>query len=316
MGEKNESAGGDFVITRLFDAPRELVFKAWTEPKRMAEWWGPRIFTTPVCQMDVRPGGKFRIVMRGPDGSDHPCIGVYRAIEPPSRLVFTINHSELPEQWHDLVNPNRDKSRGRSAYEAQITVRLDEEGGKTKLTLSVRFDSAAIRDMFLKLGMNEGWSSSLDKLADLLNDRLILITRVVDAPRELAWKAMTEAKHVIHWWGPRGFTTTIEKMDVRPGGTWKHVMHGPDGKDYPNHSVFKEVVEPERIVFIHGPGTPFEATWTFDDAGGGKTLVSIRMVFPTAADRESIVREFGAIEGGKQTLERLSEHLPTMSSAV
>lgn len=146
-------------------------------------------------------------------------------------------------------------------------------------------------------------------------DREIVIIRDVEAPRELVWEAMTSPEHVVHWWGPRGFTTTIEEMDVRPGGVWKHVMHGPDGTDYPNKSVFKEVVKPERIVYAHGggkkgaPGVNFVATWTFDALGDGKTRVTIHMVFPTAADRDRIVKEYGAIEGGKQTLERLSEQL-------
>src|ERR1700678_444638 len=85
-------------------------------------------------------------------------------------------------------------------------------------------------------------------------DREIVISRVFDAPRELVWQAMTDPLHVIHWWGPRGFTTTIEEMNVRPGGVWKQVMHGPDGTDYPNKSIFTEVVKPERLVYAHGGG--------------------------------------------------------------
>jgi len=148
-------------------------------------------------------------------------------------------------------------------------------------------------------------------------DREIVITRVVDAPRELVWQAMTDPRHVVQWWGPRGFTTTIEQMDVRPGGVWTHVMHGPDGTDYPNRSVFKEVVYPERIVFAHGGGLPdgtevdFIATWTFE-AIDSKTRVTIRMVFPSAPARDIVVKEYGAIEGARQTLERLAEHLPAM----
>jgi uncharacterized protein YndB with AHSA1/START domain len=151
--------------------------------------------------------------------------------------------------------------------------------------------------------------------------RAIVISRVVDAPRELAWKALTDSAHVGKWWGPRGFTTTIEKMDVRPGGVWKHVMHGPDGINYPNRSVFKEVVRPERLVYEHtggkegGPEIHHTFRWTFEDAGSGRTRVTINILLESDADRERLVREFGAIEGGKQTLERLSEHLPTMAAA-
>lgn len=145
-------------------------------------------------------------------------------------------------------------------------------------------------------------------------DREIVITRMLDAPRELAWQAMTNPEHVVQWWGPRGFTTTIGQMDVRPGGVWTHVMHGPDGTDYPNHSVFTEVVYPESIVFAHGDGSAepdILATWRFE-AIGGKTRVTISMVFPSAAARDLVVKQHNAIEGGKQTLERMAEHLPSM----
>ncbi|MGD0103160.1 MAG: SRPBCC domain-containing protein [Rhodopila sp.] len=152
-------------------------------------------------------------------------------------------------------------------------------------------------------------------------DREILITRDFDAPRELAWQAMTNPRHVVQWWGPRGFTTTIQDMDLQPGGVWTYVMHGPDGTDYQNRSVFQEVVYPARLVFAHGgskaggPEADFIATWTFDALDDNKTRVAIRMVFPTVAARDTIVREYGAIEGAHQTLERLSEHLPTMGFA-
>ena len=98
----------------------------------------------------------------------------------------------------------------------------------------------------------------------------IVITRTVDAPRERVWEAWTDPKQVVKWWGPTGFTTTIEKMDLRPGGVWLHTMRGPDGTEYPNKSVFKEIVKPERIVYTHGGGTEgvksvsFESTWTFE----------------------------------------------------
>src|SRR5713101_3055168 len=113
-------------------------------------------------------------------------------------------------------------------------------------------------------------------------DREIVITRVFDAPRERVFEAMTDPKQVVQWWGPKGFTTTIEKMDVRPGGVWKHVMHGPDSTDYPNKSVFTEVVKPGRIVYSHGggkkggPAAQFQATWTFE-AQGAKNRLTLRM---------------------------------------
>jgi uncharacterized protein YndB with AHSA1/START domain len=172
MAEKNDplmqSADREFVITHVFDAPRALVFKAWTDPKHMAQWWGPHGFTNPICEMDVRPGGAYRIVMRGPDGVDHPAKGVYREVVEPERLVMTINHSELSDEWHDLVNPNRDKAAGKPAVEGLTTVTFEEQGGKTKLTIRMLFESAAVRDALLRIGMTQGWSQSLERLEALV----------------------------------------------------------------------------------------------------------------------------------------------------
>src|SRR6266705_7203639 len=126
------------------------------------------------------------------------------------------------------------------------------------------------------------------------SDREIVITRDFQAPRELVWEAMTNPKHVVNWWGPRGFRSTIETMDFRVGGVWKHVMVGPDGVKYPNESVFKEIVKPERIVYQHGgqreggPGVSFVSTWTFEAMAVGKTRVTMRGVFPSAADRDFV----------------------------
>ena len=164
--------------------------------------------------------------------------------------------------------------------------------------------------------MNDSKSAELSTPSD----REIVLTRVFDAPRELVWQAMTDPQQVVKWWGPRGFTTTIERMDLRVGGIWKHTMHGPDGANYPNKSVFQEIVPHERIVYAHGggreggPGAKFVATWTFESLDAAKTRLTMHMVFPTAADRVFVVKEFGAIEGGKQTLERLSEYLSTKKS--
>jgi len=101
-------AGREFVITREFDAPRELVFQAWTDPKHLAQWWGPKGFTNPVCEWDARPGGKIYDVMRAPNGAEHPMSGEFREIDPPERLVFSCgaldeNGELLFEFLHDVT---------------------------------------------------------------------------------------------------------------------------------------------------------------------------------------------------------------------
>lgn len=146
-------------------------------------------------------------------------------------------------------------------------------------------------------------------------EREIKLSREFAAPRDLVWEAMTDPRHVVNWWGPRGFRTEIDRMELRVGGIWKHTMIGPDGVRYPNKSTFREIVPPERIVYAHGggredgPGASFVATWLFEALAADRTRVTIRMVFPTSEARDFVIREFGAIEGGKQTLERLGEHL-------
>lgn len=157
--------------------------------------------------------------------------------------------------------------------------------------------------------------------APVTPDREIITTRILDAPREVVWEAFTDPKQVVEWWGPRGFTTTIEEMDLRVGGRWNHTMHGPDGTDYPNRSVFTEIVKYERIAFSHdagkegASGTGFEATWTFESKGL-QTVLTGRMVFPSAAARDLVVKEYGAIEGARQTFDRLEEKLERMPVVI
>ena len=156
MAEKSTTAekpSREVVITRIFDAPRELVFKAWTDPKQMARWWGPKGFTNPVCELDVRVGGVWRIVMRSPDGMEYPCGGVYCEVVEPERLVFT--------------NIATDKD-GNPVLDGLTTVTFAEHGGKTKLTLQTR--AAAVVDYaaaYLE-GMEAGWTQSLERLGELL----------------------------------------------------------------------------------------------------------------------------------------------------
>ena len=144
--------------------------------------------------------------------------------------------------------------------------------------------------------------------AIVASDREILATRIFDAPRDLVFQMWTDPKHVGNWWGPRGFTTTIHEMDVRPGGVWRFIMHGPDGKDYQNKVVYVEVKKPERLIYDHVSGPLFRMTVTFAEQVG-KTRVTARMVFETAALRNKVAAEFHAVEGLNQTLDRLGEEL-------
>ncbi|MFI5337387.1 MAG: SRPBCC domain-containing protein [Opitutales bacterium] len=157
----------DFTISRVFDAPPELVWQAWTEPRHLSRWWGPREFTNPVCELELKPGGAYRLVMRAPDGTEYPLRGVMLEIDPPRRLVMTMDCSGHPESWHDLVNPRRKPGTDAAGPMVQ-TVTMEDLGGQTRLTVHTRFESAAIRNGMVKIGMTEGWSQSLDRLAGCL----------------------------------------------------------------------------------------------------------------------------------------------------
>jgi uncharacterized protein YndB with AHSA1/START domain len=144
-------------------------------------------------------------------------------------------------------------------------------------------------------------------------DRELVISRVIHFPRQRVWEAMTDPRQVVQWWGPRGFTTTIDKMDFKIGGTWRYVMRGPDGTEYANKSVFTEIEEPERIVYVHGgckeggPAVQFVATWTFEALGESETRLTIRQVYPSPQDRDTAARTYGVEEGARQCLTRLAE---------
>jgi uncharacterized protein YndB with AHSA1/START domain len=301
MTAKNkEAVPRELTLTRILDAPRELVFKLWTEPHHLAQWWGPHGFTNPVCELDARAGGAIRVHMRAPDGTAYPMGGAFEEIVPPQRLVFTTSAHAGGETGAFFVNRN--------------TVTFDDLDGRTKLTLHVRVVEAAPGAERALGGMDQGWSESFERLLDLAAteagsaDRHIVGTRLLDAPRELVWNAWTDPKQVAAWWGPKGFTSTIQEMDVRPGGAWRLVMHGPDGTDYPNESVYVEVVKPQLLVFDHVSRPNFRFCATFI-AEGDKTRVTVRMLFPSAELLDKTAKAFGAVEGLHQTLERLGEHL-------
>jgi uncharacterized protein YndB with AHSA1/START domain len=146
----------------------------------------------------------------------------------------------------------------------------------------------------------------------------IIISRVLNAPAALVWEVWTKPEHVINWWGPNGFTTTSQSMDLRPGGVWRFMMHGPDGTDYPNKIVFLEIVPPEKLVYKHsddGETTSinFHVSVTLENMGS-KTRLTMRSVFESAAELERLNREYGAIEGGKQHVGRLEEYLTKMQN--
>lgn len=143
-----------------------------------------------------------------------------------------------------------------------------------------------------------------------LSDREIATTRVLDASPDLVFRAFSDPAHLARWWGPKGFTNTFHEFDLRPGGAWRFVMHGPDGAHYQNHSVFVEVVPPERIVINHVSGPHFHLTITLAEQAG-RTKLSWRMLFESAAECDK-VKAF-AVPANEQNLDRLETELAAMA---
>lgn len=139
-------------------------------------------------------------------------------------------------------------------------------------------------------------------------DRELIITRVLNAPVELVWEVWTNADHIKNWWGPNGFSNTINKMDLTTGGEWNLVMHGPDGKDYKNKSVFKKIVKYKKIVYEHISGPKFTATIEFEKKGA-QTHLKWHMLFATKEEFIQTVKTFRADEGLKQNISKLEAYI-------
>jgi uncharacterized protein YndB with AHSA1/START domain len=142
--------------------------------------------------------------------------------------------------------------------------------------------------------------------------REIVVSRLINGPRDLVYAAYTELRHLSQWFGPRGFTTTTHLFEFRPGGAWEYTMHGPDGTDYPNYIEYIEISPPERIVLLHGAHRDdpeaFTSTVTFAERGGG-CEVTLRSLFRTKEQRDHVVEHYHAIEGAEQTLAGLAGYI-------
>jgi uncharacterized protein YndB with AHSA1/START domain len=147
-------------------------------------------------------------------------------------------------------------------------------------------------------------------------DREIVISRIIDAPPGLVFEAFTEVRHLSHWWGPEGFSTTTRSFEFREGGIWDFVMHGPDGTDYQEWITWTEIVPSERIALLHGEfrddSNAFESVLTFDQDGTA-TRIGMRTVFPSKELRDEAVEKYHAIEGGQQTLNNLATYVAELS---
>jgi len=321
----------EILITRVFRAPRELVWRAWTDADQLENWWGPRGFTTRTQHMEVRAGGRWRYVMHGPDGRQYRNQVTYIEVTPPGRLRFQHDGGEDTEPvGHEMLATF--ESTGRDAQSTLVTLRLT-------------FPTPEARAQAVQhYGALEGGRQTFERLAEHLTsgspaaaDRRFRYRRVLQAPLELLWRAWTEPEHLRRWFGPKGFTMAECAMDLRAGGTFHYGLRTPEGALMWGKWVFREIVARERLVFISSfsdaaravtrhPGNanwPLEmlSTVTFaKHAGiGGGSVVEVEWqpLQPTPAERAAFAAGQSSMEQGwSGTCDQLQGYLAPLAESA
>lgn len=304
-----ERAGHWLDLSRHFDAPRGLVFTAWSDGIHLRRWCAPAGFTVTDGGGDFREGGAWHAELTRDDGTVLRAEGDYLEIEPGRRIV----HSHRWAVAEGVVP-------GASGRERRLEVTLSDEGEGTRLGLRMGpFEERTKRD-----GHRSGWTESFEGLDAYLpemiaanpapaDEPVIRLVRVYPYPPARVWKAWADPGHIGHWWGPDGFTTTTHSFNFREEGCWHFTMHGPDGIDYPNRIRFVTVDEPRHLAYHHqgedeADDSVFDTDVTLASVAGG-TRVTLTMRFISVEVRNNVARTFGAIEGGQRTLARLGARL-------
>jgi uncharacterized protein YndB with AHSA1/START domain len=235
----------EIIITRVFDAPRALVFKAWTDPKHLAQWWGPRGFTNPRCEMDVRPGGLIRIDMRVPNGTIYPMTGVYLEVVEPERLTYT--SGALDEK-------------GKQLFEFLHVVTFAERNGKTTLTIKsqvVKTTAAAAKYIG---GFEAGMTQSLEKLAGQLIQKAgpLVIERILHAPVARVWEALTDREAIGKW--------SFVMVEFKAEAGFEFEFYGEkDDVKYLHHCKIVEVIPRQKLAYTwRYEGYPGDSLVTFE----------------------------------------------------
>ena len=322
----------ELVGARLLDAPRDLVFSMFSSAEHLANWWGPFGFRTTTYEFDFRPGGSWRFVMHGPDGTDYPNQITFLEIASPERIVYR-NKPEIED--------------GIAAF--HVTITLAAEGQKTNLVWRMVFASPEERTAIIKKhGAEEGLTqtiSRLERAATKLSDARspssapafgpkrhdFAISRMFDAPRELVFNLWSDPTHLRRWWGPKGCTVGFCNMDFRPGGQLLYNLRKADGTDMWGKFIYREILPPERIVFVNSFSDPqgnttraaFNAKWplevlntlTLSEQFGMTRLVLLGVPLHATEEEWDVFEDMLMTlhQGYSGTFDQLSEYLATQS---
>jgi len=294
------SPSRELTISKIVNAPRELVWKVWTDPEHIKNWWGPNGFTNTIFQMDVQPGGIWEFIMHGPDGTDYKNKSVYKEVVKYEKIVY------------DHVSPK-----------FQFTVTFKEQGGKTLINIEMLFETPEVRDNVVRVfkadgGLKQNSYKVEGYLRRVSFEREMSIERVINAPRKLVFDAWTDPEHIKNWWGPSGFTNPVCDVDATPGGTVLIHMQAPDGVVYPMDGEFHEIVEPKKLVFTTAALDKngkrlFEVlnTVTFSEVNGITRLHLHAAVSGITEEGKPYID--GMNEGWNQSFDRLNEHVMDQS---
>lgn len=306
--------GYELKITRTFDAPRELVWKAWTDPGMVTQWKGPRGFKVTEYVSEEKPGGMWRLTMEGRRPGSTQLVklsqhGVLKEIKPPELLVFTF-------VWDDRSAVGLPES---PFKENTVTIRLEEKGEKTVM----HFTQGPFATESERYGHGGGWNSSFDRFAEFMLAEQpnrtpavddvpteLHLRRVFAAPRELVFKAFTDAEMLKQWFAPKCFSVPHCVFEARSGGKIELDMQGPEGTVHRSRGKVMEMYPPHRFHTLSGvigeDGKPMFEVWQsmfFEEVEGGTRLVLDVHVTEMTPMAEFALK--GMKTGWNQTLDKL-----------
>ncbi len=319
---KENQSDRELVFERLLNAPRELVYKVWTDPEHVVQWWGPNGFTSTNHGMDVSPGGTWRFTMHGPDGRDYKNKIVFLEVIEPERLVY--QHSDDGET--EPVN-------------FHVTVNFASEGDKTRLTMRMVFDNKEdLERVAREYGAIERAHQNLDRMEayttqpdlTISTELPFVLTRQFDAPRDLVFKVFSEAEHLAHWWGPKDMMITVKTLEFRPGGSFHYKMVAENGYTMWAKFLYRDIIAPEKIVFVNSfsdeegniTPPPFPDPWPLEiyyiftlKEAGSKTILTIQSapIHANSEQRQTFINGFSSMQDGfGGTLDQLKDYLSTL----
>lgn len=300
-GTLNRSTPGntdlEIVLTRVVHAPIDRVWRSWTQPDKIMSWFGPRGFSTRVDEQDFRVGGKWSYTMIGPDGNEYPCHGYFKEIVPQRRIVST---DEFEENYEYAGMNQSDLPAG-----MVVTTEFEAagDGQHTLMTIRIMHRNAEDKQKHVKMGVIEGWHSTLDCFDEHLiqtgvspsgvcpSNRLIIV-RSFPVSIERVWNAWADKNTASRWHFPKDFKSTAFHTDNAQGGSWNMAMRAPDGTDYAAHGVIREIVPPRRLVMTHiwdkhdTPNHETTITVTLSEHDGRTTMIFDQSAFTTAESRD------------------------------